>query len=365
MQATVFEIALASVQSIGSVQAKLLIEKYGSAEAIFRSSTSTLEKTEGIGPVRAKAIRSFSDFARIEKELKYLERNRIRALFYTHADYPGRLRHCYDPPILLYYRGNSDLNSPRVIGIIGTRHYTPYGRMLTETLIRALQPHNPLIVSGLAYGIDAIAHHTALSCGLATLGVLAHGLDTVYPSSHRSLAARMVENGGVLTEFRAGVKPDKFNFPSRNRIVAGMCDALVVIETGEKGGSIITAELANSYNRDVFAFPGRIGDERSAGCNRLIHQNKAALIRSAQDFLDAVGWASPEASQSRPQPTLFEALTADEEKIMKIIAGRDYVHIDEISVSSGLSATQTSAALLKLELSGRVKSLPGKAFRAG
>lgn len=363
MQATVYEIALASVQSIGSIQARLLIEKYGSAEAIFRSRSSTLEKTEGIGPMRAKAIRSFSEFGKIEKELQYLERNRIRALFYTHSDYPQRLRQCYDPPILLYYRGNADLNSSKMIGIIGTRHFTPYGKAITEKFINELQPHNPLIVSGLAYGIDAIAHQNALNCGMPTLGVLAHGLDTVYPNSHRALAAKMVENGGVLTEFKAGVKPDKFNFPSRNRIVAGMCDAIVVMETGEKGGSIITAELADSYHRDVYAFPGRTTDERSAGCNRLIQQHKAVLIQSAQDFLSAVGWESAVTDPPKHQRTLFPPLNPEEEKIVKIMAGRDYIHIDEICLSSGLNSAQTATALLQLELSGLVRSLPGKAFR--
>jgi len=359
----VYQLAIAAVPNIGPIHAKTLTEHFESASAIFKATPAQLERIEGIGPVRAAAIRSFRDFERIEKEVRFMEKFQIRPLFLTNPDYPQRLLNCCDAPPVLFYKGNADLNTAHIVSVIGTRSNTEYGKWLTETLVQELSPYDTLIVSGLAFGIDALAHKTALKYQLPTLGVLAHGLDTMYPSQHKQLAREILASeGGLLTEFRSETKPDKHNFPARNRIVAGMSDAIVVIETGIKGGSMITAELANSYNKDVFAFPGKTTDAKSAGANELIRSNKAMLLTDAKQLVEIMGWID-EAKKKPVQQKMYVSLNAEEQKLAQLLAQKETVHIDELNMHSGLSGSIVAATLLNLELQGVLQCLPGKRYK--
>jgi DNA processing protein len=254
-----YQLALTEVPNIGCVHAKILVKEFGSAENIFKSKLQQLEKIEGIGAIRAKSIKTFADFSKAEEEIKFIEKYKIKPLFINDKNYPQRLVNCYDSPTLLFYRGDADLNSSKIIAVIGTRNHTDYGKQVTEKLVKELAAQKILVISDMAFGIDALAHKTALKNNLLTVGVLAHGLDQIYPPEHSHLAKEMLkQGGGLLTEFRSKTKPDKHNFPTRNRIVAGMSDATIVIETGIKGGSMITAELANGYNKDHYC-PTKIG----------------------------------------------------------------------------------------------------------
>lgn len=360
-----YQIALSITPNIGPVQAKILVEHFGNASDIFKARSSTLQNIEGIGAIRANSIKQFDKFDEAEEEIKFIDKYKITPLFITDDAYPKRLLNCYDSPELLYYKGNADLNASKIVAIIGTRKHTEYGRQVTEKLIDELTASDVLVISGLAYGIDAIAHKSALKNNLKTVGVLAHGLDQVYPSQHKSLAKDMIQNGGLLTEFRSKTKPDKHNFPTRNRIVAGISDATIVIETGIKGGSMITAELANSYNKDVFAFPGKTTDQKSEGCNYLIKQNKAMLLTDAQELLQVMGWEEKTKSveNKRRQRELFIELSNEERIIVDILKEKESVHIDEINLKSTLNSSAVAAAILGLELQNVVVSLPGKLYQ--
>lgn len=296
-----------------------------------------------------------------EDELKALEKLGLNVLFYTDKAFPNRLKHAEDSPVLMYTKGKMSLNVPKVIGIVGTRNATEAGVAATEKLVRELKPHNPLIVSGLAYGIDTVAHRAAVENGLQTTAVLGNSLDRIYPATNKSLAHKMLENGGLISEFETGTKPDRENFPQRNRIVAGMVDALVVVETAVKGGSMITADLAHGYNRDVFAFPGRVSDKFSSGCNFLIKSNKAALIEDVKDIEYQLNWDA-EKKNKAVQKQLFQELAPEEKVIFDQLNGQDKVSLDLISVSSGMSVSKTSTLLLEMEFKGLVKSLPGKHY---
>jgi len=357
-----YQIALTLIPNIGTIQAKVLIDHFGDAESIFKAKIKTLGSIENIGGIRAAGIKEFENFAQAEEEITFIEKFKIQPLFITDKSYPQRLLRCYDAPTLLYYRGNADLNSTKIISIIGTRNNTDYGKQLTEKLVTELQQQNVLILSGLAFGIDAIAHKAAMQNSLPTVGVLAHGLDTIYPSQHKGMAKEMLQHGGLLTEFRKNTKPDKHNFPRRNRIVAGMADATIVAETAIKGGSMITAELAHNYNRDVFAFPGKTTDTKSAGCNYLIKHNKAFLLTDAQQLTEAMKW-QPKKAKHKAQKELFIELSADEKMIAAILNERESVHIDEIFLRSGLSSSAVAGAMLNLELQNIVDSMPGKMYR--
>ncbi len=361
-QELLYQIALTLVPNIGSVRAKVLSEHFGSAQQIFSSSVKELAHVDGFGITRAKSVKDFVDFSRAEEEVAFIEKFKITPLFITDGAYPKRLLNCYDPPTLLYYRGNADLNTSRVLAIVGTRTHTEYGRQVTEQLIEQLAAENILIVSGLAFGIDAIAHKAALKNNLKTVGVVAHGLDRIYPTQHKSVAKEMVQHGGILTEFLSFTKPDRHNFPSRNRVVAGMCDATVIIETHLKGGSLITAELANGYNRDVFAIPGKTTDTKSAGCNHLIKNDKAILLTDAAQLLETLGWQQQKV-KPRQQKELFISLTPDEQKLIDILKQRDNVHIDELYLKSGLNSSTVAAATLSLEFQNVIASLPGKMYK--
>ncbi|HEY1871574.1 MAG TPA: DNA-processing protein DprA [Chitinophagaceae bacterium] len=360
-----YQLALAEVPNIGCVQSKILIQHFGDAEKIFNANRSTLEKIEGIGTVRANSIKNFHDFLKAEEEIKFIEKFKIKPLFITDKEYPQRLLNCYDSPTILFYKGVADLNAPKIISIVGTRTHTDYSKKIADKLIEDLSSQNILIVSGMAYGVDAFAHKAAVKNNLPTVGVLAHGLDQIYPSDHSNLAKDMLKNGGgLLTEFRSKTNPDKHNFPTRNRIVAGMSDATIVIESGIKGGSMVTAELANGYNKDVFAFPGKVTDNKSAGCNYLIKSNKAMLLTDAQQLVEIMGWEEKkQKSKVKSQKEIFIELTGDEKIIIDILKEKEVVHIDEINLRTGLNSSAIAAAILNLELQNVVSGLPGKIYK--
>ncbi len=357
-----YQIALTLVPNIGCVHAKALIEQFGTAENIFKARTKDLSAVENIGLIKAAKIKSFEDFKQAEQEIRFIEKYKVQALFIADKNYPQRLLNCYDSPTLLYHRGNADLNTSKIISIIGTRSNTDYGKQVTENLVSELKDLNVLIVSGIAFGIDVIAHKSALQNNMQTVAVLAHGLHTIYPHQHKIFAKEIAASGGLLTEFRNGIKPDKFNFPQRNRIVAGLADATVVIETAIKGGSMITAELANNYNRDVFALPGRISDLKSKGCNYLIQNNKAILFTDAKELMENLGWQSKKINKKQ-QKELFIELSEDEKIIINILKQKETTHIDEINIGSNLNSSSVAAAILNLELQNVIAGLPGKMYK--
>lgn len=358
-----YQIALTFVPNIGDVNAKALVNHFGSAEAIFHAPKKILDEIEGIGAIRSASIRNFKDFIRAEEEIAFIKKYKINPLFISEKNYPQRLLNCYDSPPLLYYKGNADLNSSRIIAIVGTRNNSDYGKSICEKLINNLIEEDVIIVSGLAFGIDTIAHKNSIKNNIKTIGVLAHGLDRVYPSQNTSLAKQMIACGGLLTEFKSNTIPDKQNFPGRNRIVAGISDAIIVIESGIKGGSLITAELANGYNKDVFAYPGRADDIKSEGCNYLVKNHKAELITCANDLLEIMGWKKIKKSSSKKQRELFIELSAEEKIIIDILQAQEQVQIDELYFKSKLSSSAVAQALLMLEMQGIVSSLPGKIYK--
>jgi DNA processing protein len=358
-----YKIALTKVPHIGDVHSKILINQFHSAQAVFNTPKSQLEKIEGIGSIRANAIKQFKDFDPCEKELIFLEKHQIKVFTYQDEAYPKNLLRCDDCPSLLYLKGNVEWNEKRIISIVGTRLNTDYGKQCCEKLIEDLSTQEIIVVSGLAYGIDTIAHRTALKNGLQTIGVLAHGLDRIYPHQNKTLAQQMINQGGLLTDFCSGELPNKQNFPKRNRITSGICDALIVIETGIKGGSLITAEIANSYNKDVFAFPGRVTDPKSQGCNELIKSNKACLINDSNDLLNLLNWNTSSNSEVSVQSTLFYDYDENEKKIINCFKSDEEVHYDYLFYSTQLSNTILANSLLALEMNNIIKSLPGKRYR--
>ena len=358
-----YQVALTLVPNIGDVHAKALVNIYGNAESVFKAPKKQLEHIEGIGTIRANSIKHFTDFKTCEEEIFFIEKYKISPLFITDKSYPQRLLNCYDSPALLYFRGSANLNAPRIISIVGTRNYSDYGKQVCEKMMEEFSDQNILIISGLAFGIDTIAHKAALKNNMQTIAVLAHGLDMIYPSQNKSLAKQMTAQGGLLTDFKSNTNPDKQNFPKRNRIVAGICDALVVIESAKKGGSLITAEIANSYNKDVFAIPGRTNDPKSEGCNYLIKNNKALLITDAGDLLDIMNWREKEKPAIKKQRELFIELTADEKIITSILQEKEMVSIDELYLKSNLSSSAAAQALLMLEMQGVIQALPGKMYK--
>ena len=359
----IYQIALTRVPQIGDVHSKTLVNKYKNAEDIFKAPKSHLEKIEGIGTIRATAIKNFKEFNSCEKEIKYLEKNDIQAIFITSDKYPKRLLQCYDNPVLLYFKGNVDFNNYKLISIVGTRNNTEYGKTVCQKIIEELRKIDVIVISGLAYGIDTIAHKACISNNVPTVAVLAHGLDRIYPPENKSLAREIINNGGLLTECGTGSIPEKQNFPKRNRITAGICDALIVIESGKKGGSLITAELANGYNKDVFAVPGRINDFKSEGCNYLIQSNKANLINSVADIIETMGWSQKQESNRAKQRSLFTDLSTDESIVCEILTQNRVSHFDNIYLKSNLSYSAMASCLLSLEMKNVITALPGKTYK--
>lgn len=360
----IFQIALTLIEGVGDVNAKSLLAYCGSASEIFKQKKSSLLKIPGIGEYTAKSVVATKEiFAQAEKELKFIDKHKISVLFFTNSDYPNRLKYCSDGPILLYYKGNANLNAEKIISIVGSRKPSDYGKTITESFISELSHTNILVVSGLAYGIDVCAHKASLNANLQTIGVLAHGLDRIYPQQHANIAKKMLNQGGLLTDFMSETNPDAVNFPKRNRIVAGLCDALVVVESKRKGGSLITATIANSYNKDVFAFPGRANDELSEGCNGLIKQNKATLIESAADLLYAMQWEVTNAPKTKTtQVPLLINLTEEEQIIATAFKTKNPLQIDELCYLSNMPVSKVAALLLQLEFNNLIKSKPGKVY---
>ena len=359
-----YQIGLTLIDGIGDVNAKNLLAYCGNATEVFNQKKEQLQKIPGIGYVLAKSvIKSKSVLDQAEKELRFIEKYKIEPLFFTDENYPMRLKYCSDSPILLYYKGNTDLNCEKIIGVVGTRKPSHYGKEKTQELISELSQSGALIISGLAYGVDVLAHKTALDVNLQTVGVLAHGLDRIYPQLHDKIAKRMIKQGGLLTDFRSGTNPDAVNFPKRNRIVAGLCDALVVVESKRTGGSLITATIANSYNKDVFAFPGRAGDPLAEGGNGLIKKNRAVLIENAADLLYAMGWQEEDKKGAKTKQIPLQLnLSAEEQLILNLFSSRESLQIDEICHLSQLTISSVSSLLLQLEFSNLIKSKPGKIF---
>jgi DNA processing protein len=356
-----YRMALSQVVGIGPKKHKILVGEVDETQQLFNASLRFLKNIPGISEANAHAIKDFSNFGLIEKELNFCEKNNIQILCFDDEIYPRKLSNCIDAPSLLFFKGNANLNYPRSLSIIGTRSFTEYGRKLCDDLIAELKAYDVVIYSGLAYGIDIISHKACLKQELSTVGVVAHGLGTIYPPAHASTAKEMIEKGGLLSEYFSGEKAEKGNFPTRNRIVAGISDATIVIETDMKGGSMITAEIAYSYNKDVFSFPGRIGDSKSAGCNFLIKSLKAQMATCAEDIANSLGWNNLKKSKP-PQRQLFIELNPDEENIVAQLKEKELTHIDEIYTKTGLSSSQVASAMLSLEMQGIIKVQPGKLF---
>jgi DNA processing protein len=356
-------ISLTRVPQVGCIHARTLLQHFGSAEAIFKSSQQDLEEIDGIGRIRALSIKTFRDFKESEKEILFLQRYGVRSLSLDDPDYPQRLLTAYDAPVLLFYKGNTHLNPSRCISIVGTRRNTEYGKQITEKLIHDLSAYGVVVVSGLAFGIDAIAHKSALKQGMNTIAVLAHGLSSLYPTEHNQLSKQIIKQGGLLTEYVSHVKAEKHYFPIRNRIVAGISDCTIVIETAVKGGSMITADLANGYSRDVFAFPGRTTDAKSTGCHWLIRNNQAILLESAKDLIKLMGWEEKPPEIKTLQGELFISLNEVEQRIIELLKERENMHIDVLNATTGFPNSRNAGALLELEMKDLICSMPGKIYR--
>lgn len=358
-----YQIALTLVPQIGAVTAKTLVSYCGSAEAVFRSSKKELLKIPGIGPGIIESIGLPAALQRAEKELYFLDQYGVEALFYTDERFPVRLRQNADCPAILYFKGSGAdlLNARRIVSVVGTRQPTEHGKTICEELTEGLLPYDVVIVSGLAYGIDITAHRKATVLGIPNIAVLGHGLGKVYPSQHRGAALKLIENGGLLTEYTHDTGPDREHFPMRNRIIAGMCDALLVVETATSGGSMISAELAGQYERDIFAVPGRLRDPKSAGCNMLIKTNRAKLCETAADIATALGW-NEAGRQKTIQTQLFLDLNPAETTLVEIIRRQPQIPIDELTLAAQFSPGELASLLLGLEFKGLVRTLPGKRY---
>ena len=358
-----YEIALTLVPGIGDVNGKKLVAYCGGAEAVFCEKKKTLSRIPGIGEKTIESIMSQNVLSRAERELDFTEKHGIRVLYYLNSDYPKRLQHCYDSPMILYCKGHTDFNVDKVVGIVGTRNVTDYGKIMTDKIVSELLDDDVLVVSGLAYGVDTCAHNASVKNGLKTAAVLAHGLHTIYPPVNRNLAKKMLECGGcLLTEQLSGVDPDKENFPKRNRIVAGMVDCLIVVESASKGGALITAEIANAYDREVFAVPGRIGDVYSAGCNNIIKDNKANILLDISDLRSIMRWDESKKVVAK-QMRLFREFNDEEKLVMKLFEESDVVYLDKIITETLLSPTKIASILLSLEFDGILTALPGKRYQ--
>ena len=363
----IYSIALTMVPGIGHIGAKHLIDGMGNAVDVFRLRKEIPERIPEVSQRVIEALDCPQAVLRAEQEYEFIRKNRISCLSFHDEAYPSRLRECEDAPVVLFFKGKADLNSLHILNMVGTRNATDYGTQICASFLRDLKALCPdvLVVSGLAYGIDIHAHREALANELPTVGVLAHGLDRIYPHLHRKTAVDMLEKGGLLTEFLSGTNPDRHNFISRNRIVAGMCDATIVIESAEKGGSLITAELAEGYHRDCFAFPGRMSDEYSKGCNRLIRDNKASLLLSAEDFVQAMGWNMQTTLSEKVsvQRSLFIELSEEEQKIVAILEKLGNLQINSLVVEADIPVNKMTAILFELEMKGVIRVLAGGMYQ--
>ncbi len=360
-----YKIAISLIKGIGPVLIRNLVTYLGDIEVLFKEKKSTLMKIPGIGMSQAEIIANSTPLKKAEEELEFVEKNNIKVSFLLDDDYPVRLRNCNDAPIILYHKGNHSLEGRHILSVVGTRNITEEGKINTYNLIKDIAAKFPgaIIISGLAYGVDIYAHRAALEFGLPTIAVLAHGLDRIYPRLHEHEADQMIRNGALVTEFRKGTIPEKQNFVKRNRIVAGMSDATIVIESAEKGGSLITAHMAHSYNRDVLSLPGRITDNYSKGCNKLIKTNVAALIENANDIAYALNWEIQGSSDGAKQLSLFDLPKGDAGVIYNVVKQEREASVNLIGLKTGFSIGKVSSLLLQLEFDNMVKSLPGNMYR--
>lgn len=360
-QEDLYKVALTMIPKVGAITARNLISYCGGLEAVFRARKKELCYVPGVGEVLADQILHSKALELAEQEINLLDKEGIRPIFYLDKDYPDRLRPYTDSPLLLYYKGTQTLNALRMVAIIGTRKPSPYGIHMCEELVEGLAPYQVTTISGLAYGVDVTAHRRSLQLNLPTIGVLAHGLQQIYPASHRQVAKQMIDAGGLLTEYPSHITPKREHFPMRNRIVAGLCDALVVVETGKEGGSMITAQFANDYNKDVFAFPGRVKDRHAIGGNYLIKTHRAALIEQAEDLAYIMGW---EEQPNVPgiQQQLFTELSPDEKLVVDLLRQNEGASIDKLTYESRMTGSCMAAVLLHLEFKGMIRSLPGKRY---
>lgn len=357
-----YTLALQRTPNLGDISAKKLLRKMGSAEEIFKEKKSNLAKIEGIGMIRLKEINLKRQLEEADEELRFMEDNKIEYSYFTDKNYPEKLKHCIDGPILIFHRGNIDLVGKKIISIVGTRKITSYGSAFCQDIIAELAPLNPVIVSGLAYGVDICAHKAAIENKLQNVACLAHGLNQIYPKSHKRYLAEIEANGGFITEFWSSDAFDRNNFLKRNRIIAGLSEATLVIESAEKGGSLVTADIANSYDREVFAVPGRATDLQSRGCNNLIKQQKAQVLTSAADLIYMLDWELNEIKKPK-QTQLFVELDEEEKIVFRFLKEKDKVLLDIIAIECNIPAYKAASILMNMELKGVVRPLPGKLFQ--
>jgi DNA processing protein len=354
-------LALLKIDGVGDIMAKKLLNSCGDAASVFKTKNTQLAGIDGVGTILLKNLKDKSVFEKAESEINFIKSNKINTSFYLDESYPERLKHCFDAPVLIFTGGNIDFNNKKIISIVGTRQITSYGTEFCKKLIEDLAPLNPIIVSGFAYGVDIVAHQAAMDFGLQTIGVLAHGLNQIYPRTHKKYMAKMEENGGFITEFWSNSTPDKEKFVRRNRIVAGMTEATIVIESADKGGSLITANMANEYNRDVFAVPGRVTDKYSQGCNNLIKIQKANVLTNAADLIYMLNW-DIESKSPGIQKQLFIDLDSDEQIIYDFLLKNGKELLDIIALKCDFPIFKMSGILLNMELKGVIRPLPGKLF---
>lgn len=361
--AVLHKIALSAVEGIGPATARRLIDAFGSASGVFDARPADWSAVDGVAPRVVEQILSRSVLAEAEKEVRFVEENNIRVAFIGEENYPVRLRQCPDAPVILYMKGDFNPNQRRILGVVGTRNATSYGKDICKRIVEEMAGENILVVSGMAYGIDYCAHKAALDAGLPTVAVFAHGLDTIYPSTHRKTAEAMLVNGGWVSEFRSQTQMDRHFFPRRNRIVAGLCDGVLVVESDKKGGSLITADIANSYSREVMAIPGKASDLRSKGCNWLIKTDRAVLVENSADILKQLNWDPASNPNKAVQLEVFPSLSDEALSLARCLQQSGPVSIDSLADIVGKPVRVVSAILLNLEMEGVVKALPGKRFR--
>jgi DNA processing protein len=354
------QIALSLLTGIGLKKATALIATLGSIDAIFEMSLKEIHQKTNISMNLLKGMNRKYAVEEAKKVCAYLDKHQFQSHFYTASNYPKRLKQCDDAPLLFFSQGNIEINPERTLAIVGTRTETAYGRSLVEELIHKIKGHNITVISGMAYGIDVFAHQMCVKHDIPTIGVLGNGIGQVYPKSHQSIAKRMLDKGGLISEFLPGTKPDRENFPMRNRIVAGLCDATLVVESKAKGGSLITAQLANDYNREVFAFPGNINQLYSEGCNLLIKNHQAHLLLHADNLLQMMGWE--EVLQAKLSFDGFEDLSEKDRSILKLLQDQSDLHIDHIGLLCNVAPAELNFLMMQLELKGLVKTMPGKRF---
>jgi DNA processing protein len=359
-----YVLALQHTKGIGDINAKKLISHCGTAKNVFKEKRTVLEKISGIGSFTIRHLFDEDNLSSAEKELKYIQKNNIKFNYFLDDGYPEKLKHCIDGPILLFINGNISIKRQPIISIVGTRKITSYGKYFCEQLINDIKEYNPIIVSGFAYGVDICAHKAAIKNNLQTIGVLAHGFEEFYPKAHKKYSVEVKNNGGFITDFWHNETPIRENFLKRNRIVAGISDATIIIESAEKGGSLVTADIANSYNRDVFAVPGRSSDKFSVGCNNLIKQNKAAMITSANDVIKLLNWDIKSELDKNIQKQLFVELDENEQQIVDFLLKNGKEVLDSIAINCNMPIHKTTTILFNLEMKGVVKPLPGKLFEA-